>query len=230
MGKFDGKIYRLEFLFLIIILFIVNSLSAQNTDQVAYRLRAPFYEDDKALPTIILTAEEARPVGVRFELKGVTLRWIGDKINEIKGVVKTPSAIYDKSSLQVMGDKKIEYRSLAMDLDGVGFDIDQVKQIIHIRSKVKVVLRERLDEHEAKNKKFGKFSFKKSTKGLSLEKITKPESDRKDKLNSESKSGFDWASMLWILILVVAAFTLIKLLLNRKKKIDSGKKAGRKFF
>ena len=228
MGYINGKIYRLGSAFLILLLFLANSLSAQESEQVKlYRLRFPFYEEKKDLPTIILTADEARPVGVRFELKGVKIIWIGEKITETKGLINTPSAVYDKSSLQVIGNEKIEYRSDAMDLDGVGFDIDQVKQLVHIRSKVKVVLKERLKHHRGQKRKLGKLSLKKSLKGLLLEEI-KPEDDKDKKIKEEIKdkqwSGFDWTTGVWLILLLVFSVVSIKFLVKRSKKRVSSKK------
>jgi hypothetical protein len=234
MGYFNGHICRLrKGVFFFLILLLGNALFAQNSEQVAYKLRAPFYEKDKDLPTIILSAEEARPIGVRFELKNVILRWIGDKIHIIKGVIKTPSAIYDKSSLRVLGNDKIEYRSDAMDLDGVGFDIDQVKQTIHIRSKVKVVLRERLEHHRGEKRKLGKLSLKKSAKGLLLEPI-KPEEDKNKNLKQEIKenkaSNFDWTTWFWLIMLLFFTIVVIIVLMKKNKKRSLVKNSSKKYF
>lgn len=108
-------------------------------------------------------------------------------MEDIKGTVETPVAVYDQSSKTVAGNEKISYRSPEVDISGVGFDIDQEKQTLHIRSKVEVVIKG--DLSSAKQLRQVK---KKPTKGgkLSLIPTTKEgmEESKKDKNKSSLKN------------------------------------------
>jgi len=129
-------------------------------------IRVPIYQGDSDVPAAILSAEHARPIGTRFELKGVRLEWLGVSVSDIKGVVTTPTAVYDRSTKKVDGNEWVKYRSEPMDLDGVGFDIDQIKQVIHIRSQVRVEIKgklETLKQREASSKRTGKLKVKPAT-------------------------------------------------------------------
>ena len=129
-------------------------------------VRVPIYQGDSSVPVVILDAEHARPVGTRFELKGVRLQWLGDSVADVRGVVTTPTAVYDRATKKITGDEWIKYRSAPMDLDGVGFDIDQVRQIIHIRTRVKVVLKGKLEtirQQQAEKGSKGKLKIKPET-------------------------------------------------------------------
>ena len=55
--------------------------------------------------------------------------------------ISTSIADFDRVTKIVKSDKEVKLRSKAMDVDGVGFDADYNTRIIHIRSKVKVVIR-----------------------------------------------------------------------------------------
>ena len=146
MGLFNGKIYLTGIISAIVLLSTCCICAQQHDEDItAHGIKVPIYDDDKVLPILILYGKKAVPVGVRFELAGVRLEWIGDTIDEIKGIVSTPSAIYCRDTKTVSGNDQIKYRSDIMDLDGIGFDIDQVKQTIHIRSKVKVVIKDKME-------------------------------------------------------------------------------------
>ena len=229
MGYINPKIYRLKtllLLFLISTLHITLSAKDEMAGSTAYRLVLPFYQDNGALPLVILRCEKAKPIGIRVEMEGVTLDWIGDTIKDIKGVIETPSAVYDKNTQKVTGNKKITYRSSAMDLDGVGFDIDQVKQIVHIRSKVKVVLRSNLKHergmHRSGSK--GKISLKKSREKFLIERIEEdvpPPLEKRD--SGEEDASFDWSGWIWFLVLIIAVIFIVTLLNYRHQKRGSGK-------
>ena len=180
MGFINLEIYRLRKILILFCLLMISALYAgKKTDEqvIGYNVTVPFYQDDSAVPVIILYAEEAKPIGVRFELKGVTVHWIGATVDETKGAVKTPSAVYDKTTQTIYGNDKITYRSAEMDLDGVGFDIDQIKQFMHIRSKVRLVLKQRLQHERGKSKTtvspFRKLKMGGPGKGLIIKPIYK---------------------------------------------------------
>lgn len=140
------KIYRIINIPLLMLLLLAGwSVQAQKVsgaDKIKVtRIKVPVYQEGRDIPIIILTSEEAKPMGVRFEMKGVKLVWLGETMEDVKGTVETPVAIYDRSSKTVSGNQKITYRSKEVDIDGVGFDIDHEKQTMHVRSDVKVVLK-----------------------------------------------------------------------------------------
>ena len=230
MGHFGSKIYRLKAFLAIFIIISVNiSLFAkEDIGGVFYRVVFPFYQDKGDLPLVILRCEKAKPIGIRVEMEGVTLEWIGDSIKDIKGVIKTPSAIYDKNTQKVAGNEKITYRSSAMDLDGVGFDIDQVKQLIHIRSDVKVVLKSRLKQERGihhKNAGKGKISVAKSRAKMQIERIVTPEAEKEKSAVQEDEvrdnvrsSNFEWSSLFWFVILIISVIVVIRFLHRKQVK------------
>lgn len=140
--KVSGIISIALFTLLMLTVCSVQAQKISGADKIKVtRIKVPVYQEGRDIPILILTSEEAKPMGVRFEMKGVKLVWLGDTMKDIKGTVKSPVAIYDRSSKTVAGNEKITYRSKEVDIDGVGFDIDHEKQTLHIRSQVKVVLK-----------------------------------------------------------------------------------------
>ncbi len=244
MGYIDAKIYRLKTLFILFLTCIlhISLVAKDDMNATAYEITCPFYQDGNDIPVLILRSKRAKPIGVRIELKGVQLDWIGDSLKEIKGVVATNSAIYDKSTQQITGNEQILYRSNAMDLDGIGFDIDQIKQTIHIRSEVKVVLKGKIvDPKRGKTERIasgGKISLKKSRQVMVIERIIDKEKEKIEEADKEIKkeiekhrvSSFDWSGWFWFFVLVIFTFVTVKILLNKKRKRDSGESSGRKIF
>jgi hypothetical protein len=233
MGYINSKIYWLKtfsVLFFITILHITLLGKDEMAGSTAFRLVLPFYQDNSVLPLVVLRCEKAKPIGIRVEMEGVTLDWIGDSIKDIKGVIKTPSAVYDKNTQKVTGNKKITYRSGAMDLDGVGFDIDQVKQIVHVRSKVKVVLKSKLQHERGMHRKRavskGKISLKKSAEKFLIERIEEDVPPPPKKVvEKEEAVSYDWSGWVWFIVLIIAVAIIVTLLNRRHKKRSSGKKS-----
>jgi len=161
MESGNRKIYWLTgILFSIFLIFAESELQAQRNDTATWdveKVKIPIYQEGRDNPILILYSHTAKPIGLRFEMKGVKLDWLGDRISDIKGTVRTPTAVYDQSTKTVTGHEKITYRSKEIDINGLGFDIDQEKQIIHIRSQVEVILKGDLSStrqtREAKGKK-----------------------------------------------------------------------------
>ena len=241
MGYINEKIYRLRKVLLSLILVVISSsLMAQSdeSEQIkVYKLRFPFYQEKRDIPVVILYAKEARPIGVRFELTGVRVDWIGDTVQDVKGVVTTHSAVYDKSTQQITGNEPITYRSDVMDLDGIGFDIDQIEQILHIRENVKLVLKQRLQTERSRRESLasgGKISIDKSRKNMLVEEIkTAAESavDPEEKKIQESvrakrDTGFDWTGWVWFALLAFITGLFIKFIIKSKKRRESGGKSG----
>ena len=240
MGYINGKIYKLRKVLLFLTVMIIStSLSAQHdeSEQIkVYKLRFPFYQEKRDIPVIILYAKEARPIGVRFELTGVRVDWIGDTVKDVKGVVTTHSAVYDKSTQQITGNEPIHYRSDVMDLDGIGFDIDQVEQILHIRENVKLVLKQRLQTARNRRESLasgGKISIDKSRKNMLVEEIqvtSEPidvkEKDIQKSINEKRSTNFDWTGWFWFAVMAFITGFIIKFIIKSKKRRESGGKSG----
>ena len=57
-----------------------------------------------------------------------------------QAVIFSDSAEYDKNLRMLRGDTPVYYRSPEISVDGVGFDADQDRKFVHVRSKVKIVI------------------------------------------------------------------------------------------
>ena len=58
-----------------------------------------------------------------------------------RAVISSPDAVYEKNRRTLAGDGRVYYRSRELDIDGVGFDADQKRKFIHVRSRVRVEFR-----------------------------------------------------------------------------------------
>jgi hypothetical protein len=76
--------------------------------------------------------------------------------------IATPEAVYDQAAKMVRGEQKVWMRSKAMDVDGVGFDADYTERIVHIRGRVRVIIRAGLLESD-KSDKSDKNNLQKTT-------------------------------------------------------------------
>lgn len=63
-----------------------------------------------------------------------------ERIPHSQAVIAAENAQYDKNKRLLSGDGPVHFRSRDLDIDGMGFDADQKKKFVHIRSEVKVVL------------------------------------------------------------------------------------------
>ena len=64
--------------------------------------------------------------------------WKGKEHSQ--AVIFADNAEYDKNLRMLRGDSPVHYRSPVISVDGVGFDADQDRQFVHVRSKVKIVI------------------------------------------------------------------------------------------
>ena len=62
------------------------------------------------------------------------------RIPHSQALIFSDDAEYDKNLRLLRGDSPVHYRSREMSVDGVGFDADQDRKFVHVRSKVKVVI------------------------------------------------------------------------------------------
>ena len=80
-------------------------------------------------------------------LKPYPLTWTAGQVTDFwkdkghsQAVIFADSAEYDKNLRLLRGDSPVHYRSPEISVDGVGFDADQDRKFVHIRSKVKIVI------------------------------------------------------------------------------------------
>jgi len=81
--------------------------------------------------TVLYPIEEPTPSVRKF--------W-SDKTHS-KALISSTTAQYDRTSKLLKGDDIVHFRSPGIDIDGVGFDADNERKFIHIRSKVRVIVR-----------------------------------------------------------------------------------------
>ncbi len=135
---------------LIIFLFLFPPFSdlvkAQEHEQEEgfeiYGFTIPGYNSETGKLEYVIRGKKAEKLGVMVNLEDVRIDWVEGEISAVKAVVFTPSAVYNYATKEIKGEKQIHYRSPEMDVDGVGFDIDQDAQLLHIRSCAKVKLKQ----------------------------------------------------------------------------------------
>jgi len=190
----NRKIFQISCIFFICIFLASTYLAAQKMDSAAQwtvtNIKVPIYQEGRDIPFLLLLGDKARPVGVRLEMRGVVIQWLGDSVEDIRGTVATPIAVYDKSTNTVSGNKKITYRSKEIDVDGIGFDVDNEKKILHIRSNVKVVIKgdlSSLKQIKARKKKLSLSSGKKEADQQSKTGLRKLLEEIKKEKNKDEK-------------------------------------------
>ena len=164
MGRFDAKIYLIILVLSGIFLFFYDAVAGNGeTSVILYDFKLPEYNKDTGDLDCIIYGQKAQTMDVRIDLDQLKVEWVGKDQNDIKGTVTTTKGVYDRSTKIIQGDEEVHFRSAGMDVDGVGFDADQKKEVIHIRSKVKVILRGTLETDREKADKIAQENEK--TKG-----------------------------------------------------------------
>ena len=154
MGRFDAKISLIILVFCGIFPFFYNAVAGNGeTSVILYDFKLPEYNKDTGDLDCIIYGQKAQTMDVRINLDQLKIEWVGKDQNDIKGTVTTIKGIYDRSTKIIQGDDEVHFRSAGMDVDGIGFDADQKKETIHIRSRVKVILRGTLETDKEKAEK-----------------------------------------------------------------------------
>jgi hypothetical protein len=157
MGRFDEKICLIILALSGIFPFFHNVVAGNGENSVIlYDFKLPEYNKDTGDLDCIIYGQKAQTMDVRIDLDQLKIEWVGKNQNDIKGTVTTTKGVYDRSTKIIQGDEDVHFRSAGMDVDGVGFDADQKKETIHIRSKVKVILRGTLETDREKADKIAK--------------------------------------------------------------------------
>jgi len=91
------------------------------------------------------------------DVKTVSEFW--EKLPHSRAIIVSPKATYDRNKRYLQGDTPVSFRAritddsgriFVIDGDGVGFDADQETRLIHVRSRVKFVIRVDLPAPEQK--------------------------------------------------------------------------------
>jgi hypothetical protein len=81
---------------------------------------------------------------IKISKKNALKFWL--KIPHSQGIIQAPKAVYNETFQLIKGKGPIHLRTPALDLDGVGFEADNNKKTLWIKSKVKVIFRFGVDK------------------------------------------------------------------------------------
>ena len=95
-------------------------------------------KDDMKNIRDIVSLAEAEPYPLTFTPQQVMDYW-KDKQHS-QSLIFSDDAEYDKNLRMLRSDAPVHFRSREISVDGVGFDADQDRRFIHIRSKVRMVI------------------------------------------------------------------------------------------
>lgn len=141
----DGTFKKIYLLIFVLTVFpFINSFGGDEPSVELSCFKLPEYNKDTKKLDYIVYGDKARTVNVMVMLEDMKVEWIGTDISDVKATISTPKAEYDRATKIIRGDDKVHFRSPEMDADGVGFDVDHEKQMIHIRSNVRVTLKQDL--------------------------------------------------------------------------------------
>lgn len=139
MGLSHAKIFVVIAIFAFC--FSASPAEVEDASVVLSDFKLPEYNKNTKELEFIISGAKARTMGVLINLSDVKIDWVDKDIHNVKATVTTPSAVYDRVTKTIRGDEALHFRSPEMDADGIGFDADYEKQTIHIRSNVRVILK-----------------------------------------------------------------------------------------
>lgn len=103
--------------------------------------KKPDYNEKTGKLNYIIYGENAKTVGTLVKMEKVKIDFMEPDEKTIKGVITSPEADYDRAAKLIRGDREVLYSSPAVEAQGMGFDADQARQIVHIRKDVRVTIR-----------------------------------------------------------------------------------------
>ena len=120
--------------------FILYGESARNLGAQVFLVRpkVDIMKNDITNIQSIVSFASLEPYPLTWTSGQVTDFWKEKRHSQ--AVLFADSAEYDKNLRMLRGDSPVHYRSPEISVDGVGFDADQDRKFVHIRSKVKVVI------------------------------------------------------------------------------------------
>ncbi|MDD3117742.1 MAG: hypothetical protein PHQ27_01060 [Victivallales bacterium] len=100
---------------------------------------------------IDLVQSSIKDIDSVHDLQGVELYPLGTSAAEIAAfwadkpyaaaLIYSPTAVFDRSTNTIKGDRDVHFRSRLLDIDGEGFDGDYQSKTIHIRKNVQIEIR-----------------------------------------------------------------------------------------
>ena len=141
MGFIDGKILRLTFLtavflpaFLPVLPMDLSAADDTGASVALSDFALPEYRKKDNRLQFILYGDKATNLGAFINLENPKVDIVNENISNINEVVPL-------GSVKMYPLTPAFFRSREMDIDGVGFDADYENKLIHIRSKVRMVIR-----------------------------------------------------------------------------------------
>ncbi len=103
------------------------------------RLRLDIVDDSVKNVNEVVALDKAPIYPLTSSSREVKIYWRDKK--HCRALLFTETGVYDKNAKILRGDAEVKFRSRELDIDGVGFDAFYDKRFIHIRSKVRLVIR-----------------------------------------------------------------------------------------
>ena len=120
--------------------FILYGESARNLGALVFlsHPKIDIVKNDITNIQSIVSLAAVQPYPLTWTAGQVTDFWKDKKHSQ--ALIFSDDAEYDKNLRMLRGDSPVYYRSPEISVDGVGFDADQDRRFIHIRSKVRVII------------------------------------------------------------------------------------------
>ena len=99
------------------------------------------YTSIRQIDTIKANELYPEPYHLGSRLRTIQRFWSSSHHRHSQAWIFADDAVFDKSTNILTSDNAAHFRSRQLDADGVGFDADNDRKFIHIRSNVRVVLR-----------------------------------------------------------------------------------------
>ncbi|MBP5585204.1 MAG: hypothetical protein J6Y92_02485 [Lentisphaeria bacterium] len=99
------------------------------------------YTSIRQIDTIKASELYPEPYQLGSKLRTIQRFWTSSHHRHSQAWIFADEAVFDKSTNVLTSDDAAHFRSRQLDADGVGFDADNDRKFIHIRSNVRVVLR-----------------------------------------------------------------------------------------
>ena len=99
------------------------------------------YTSIRQIDTIKASERYPKPYALGSKGKAIQSFWTSPHHRHSQAWIFANEAVFDKSTNILTSDDAAHFRSRQLDADGVGFDVDNDRKFIHIRSDVRVMLR-----------------------------------------------------------------------------------------
>ena len=119
----------------------VNKGSLINLSSPMIDLVDGSYTSIRQIDTIKASELYPEPYPLGSRLKTIQRFWTSSHHKHSQAWIFANEAVFDKSTNILTSDDAAHFRSRQLDADGIGFDADNDRKFIHIRSDVRVVLR-----------------------------------------------------------------------------------------